>query len=42
MQEELSKDHTFKPKTYSTYDVASKYYERQVKKMQDEEEFQMT
>jgi hypothetical protein len=42
LQEELSKEHTFKPKTYSTYDVATRYYERQVRKMQEEEEILMT
>jgi len=42
LQEELSKEHTFKPKTYSTYDVATRYYEIQVLKMQEEEEILMT
>ena len=42
LQEELSKEHTFKPKTYSTYDIAARYYERQVRKMQEEEALQMT
>ena len=28
LQDKLSKDHSFKPQTYSSYDVAAKYYER--------------
>eukprot|EP00347_Sterkiella_histriomuscorum_P005468 403356501 len=33
----MSKDHTFKPNTYSTNNVASKYYERQLKKQQQQQ-----
>jgi len=34
LEEDLTKGLTFKPKTYSKNDVASKYYERQMRKIQ--------
>ncbi len=36
----VTKDLTFKPQTYSKHDVASKYYERQLKKLQANESLQ--
>jgi hypothetical protein len=38
LQEEVSKDLTFKPEVYSTHQVAAKYYERQLRRLQEEEE----
>jgi len=32
IEELVTKDHTFKPSTYSKNDKASKYYERQLRK----------
>lgn len=37
LEEHVTKDLTFQPKTYSKHDVASKYYERQMKKLQQSE-----
>jgi hypothetical protein len=36
LDDHINKDLTFKPKTYSKHEFASKYYERQLKKLQDQ------